>query len=329
MSQLQTVPLVSIICPLYNKIDFIAETIQSVIDQSYTHWQFIIVDDGSTDGSYEFVKSLNHSNIVLLQNDSGIKGPSAARNIGIEKATGEYTIFLDADDILLPHCLEQRVREMMQDNKDFIVFQMNSFGTPVKEKTTFYSEDYLSDFIANNWKWTITGPIWRTSSLKSLGGFDIRFRILEDPELHTRALCAGFSFTVLYNSEADCLYRQFENKKINLSLTVESYYLFLYKLLAEENVLEKIGKQYQSAFLLSRKRAYNNVLVHFTPTNRDIDTLKKSLSQIDALYFDKKLISKTKVWFSWALLHAFFIWKKIPILRNKVWLFKKLNTKLL
>ena len=54
-----------------------------------------------------------------------------------------------------------------------------------------------------------------------------------------------------------------------------------------------------------------------------------SYSQIDALYFDKKLISKTKVWFSWALLHAFFIWKKIPILRNRVWLFKKLNTKLL
>lgn len=97
--------LFSVIIPLYNKEKCIARTINSVLSQSYTNFEIVIVDDGSTDNSAAIVKTITDSRIRLFQKENG--GVSSARNYGIEKALGKWIFFIDADDILLPSSLEK------------------------------------------------------------------------------------------------------------------------------------------------------------------------------------------------------------------------------
>ncbi|HEY9707406.1 MAG TPA: glycosyltransferase family A protein [Oculatellaceae cyanobacterium] len=100
-------PTVSIITPLYNKAAYITETIQSVLSQTYSDWEMLVVDNGSTDGSWEKAQALQESRIRLLQSPK--QGPGAARNYGLDFAQGEWIQFLDADDLLEPEHLEQQL----------------------------------------------------------------------------------------------------------------------------------------------------------------------------------------------------------------------------
>lgn len=96
---------ISIIVPLFNKGKYIKNTVQTLLNQTYDDYEVIIVDDGSTDDSFKIVKeSFNSDKIKIFQKENG--GPSSARNFGVLKALGEWIVFLDADDMLLPYALE-------------------------------------------------------------------------------------------------------------------------------------------------------------------------------------------------------------------------------
>lgn len=96
--------LVSVIVPVYNKQNQIGRCIESVKSQSYKNWELVLIDDGSTDDSAFIIQSyLSDSRISYFYKENG--GVSSARNMGIKKASGEWVIFLDADDYLLPNAL--------------------------------------------------------------------------------------------------------------------------------------------------------------------------------------------------------------------------------
>ena len=101
-------PLVSIIMPGYNAEAYIVEAIESVWCQSYTHWELIVIDDGSTDDTASIVQAFDDKRIVYIHQDNA--GVSAARNAGLTYAQGEYITFLDADDVLPQKSLEARVK---------------------------------------------------------------------------------------------------------------------------------------------------------------------------------------------------------------------------
>lgn len=105
-------PTVSIITPLYNKATYIAYTIQSVLSQTYSNWEMLVVDNGSTDSSWEEAKAFHDSRIRLLQSQN--QGPGAARNYGLKLAQGQWIQFLDADDLLEPDHLEQQLSDAKQ-----------------------------------------------------------------------------------------------------------------------------------------------------------------------------------------------------------------------
>src|SRR5699024_10368844 len=87
---------VSIIIPVYNTAEYIEKCIQSVLDQSYKHIELIVIDDCSTDNSYEnLTKFKNEHDQIKLFKFNQNKGPGAVRNFGLTKATGEYIYFLD------------------------------------------------------------------------------------------------------------------------------------------------------------------------------------------------------------------------------------------
>jgi glycosyltransferase involved in cell wall biosynthesis len=99
------IPLVSIVIPTYNRSEFIVETLQSVYAQTYKDYEIIVVDDGSTDDTVEVIKNKFPEARILQQEHKG-GGGAEARNLGIQKARGEYIAFLDSDDIWFPEKLE-------------------------------------------------------------------------------------------------------------------------------------------------------------------------------------------------------------------------------
>lgn len=100
-------PLVSIIIPIYNTEKYIYECLNSLINQSYSHIEIIVVDDGSTDNSLCLLKELSDKDNRLKVFSQPSQGVSAARNLALSKATGTYVMFVDADDWIDPHTIEK------------------------------------------------------------------------------------------------------------------------------------------------------------------------------------------------------------------------------
>ena len=115
--------LVSIITPCYNAAEFISQTIDSVLNQSFSNFEMLIIDDSSTDNSSSIIHkySLKDSRIKYLKTQNPSGSPSLPRNIGIENAKGKYIAFLDADDIWLADKLQKEV-EFLEQNKYDLVY---------------------------------------------------------------------------------------------------------------------------------------------------------------------------------------------------------------
>jgi len=126
--------LVSIIMPLYNCEKFITETIESVISQTYSHWELIVVDDKSIDNSPTIVENFLHkdSRIKLISLDKN-SGPTNARNRAIEEAKGRYIAFLDSDDIWLPNKLQYQLAFLNDNN---LVLTYSTYET-IDEKSEY------------------------------------------------------------------------------------------------------------------------------------------------------------------------------------------------
>ena len=129
----EELPLVSVIMPAYNAEKYIAEAIESVIAQTYTNWELIVVDDCSTDNTEKIVRGFNDCRIVIIKNDRN-SGPAVSRNKAIERAKGEYIAFLDSDDIWMSEKLNKQVLFMRKNDIGFSCTaygKMNSNGTPM------------------------------------------------------------------------------------------------------------------------------------------------------------------------------------------------------
>jgi len=103
--------LVSIIMPSYNTASFIEETIQSVLNQTYTNWELIIVDDCSTDNTDEVLENIKDSRIRYFKNDKN-SGAAVSRNKALREAKGQWIAYLDSDDLWMPEKLEKQIHFM-------------------------------------------------------------------------------------------------------------------------------------------------------------------------------------------------------------------------
>lgn len=116
--------MISVIIPLYNKETSIRRSVESVLTQSFQNTELIIVDDGSTDSSAEIVRNINDSRIRLIEQENG--GPSKARNTGIKHARGDWFVFLDADDVLVPNALSL-FHKLSLEHQDVDIFDCNRY----------------------------------------------------------------------------------------------------------------------------------------------------------------------------------------------------------
>ena len=117
-------PKISIIIPVYNLQNFIAQTIDSVLNQTFGDYELIVVDDGSCDDSLKILE--NYPQIILYKLSH--TGAGSARNYALKKAKGEYILFLDGDDIISKNCLKKMHEAIVQNNADVVVCSSGEFS---------------------------------------------------------------------------------------------------------------------------------------------------------------------------------------------------------
>ena len=110
--------LVSIVMPSYNSEKYIKDSIESVLNQTHSNWELLIVDDCSEDQTVEIVKSFKDERIKLFQNQAN-SGAAISRNWALREARGKWIAFLDSDDIWLPNKLEEQLKFMIENNYSF------------------------------------------------------------------------------------------------------------------------------------------------------------------------------------------------------------------
>ena len=215
-------PTVSVIIPLYNRLHLVQETLLSIQAQTYPHWEAIVVDDGSTDGSYERVQKIAEENprIKAYLRSRLPKGASVCRNVGLQHALGEHIIFLDSDDLLAPTCLEHRVAIMNQHpDLDFAVFNMLLFRRTLDDTNIVWNidseEDDLVRFLRVDAVWQTTCPIYRKTSVLKIRGFDETLPFWQDFEFHIRAICQGLRYNKYLDHPPDCYNRRHDETSIS------------------------------------------------------------------------------------------------------------------
>ncbi len=136
MSQTNIKPLITLVVPVYNVEEYLNECVDSVVNQTYSNLEIILVDDGSTDQSPVICDeyALKDNRIHVIHQHNG--GLSAARNIGIENAHGEYISFLDSDDYLSPDAIESMYNTLIENDAQISAIGYQSFcnGIEIKEK---------------------------------------------------------------------------------------------------------------------------------------------------------------------------------------------------
>lgn len=197
----QTLPLVSIIMPAHNAERFIAEAIVSVLQQTYTNWELLIIDDASTDGTAGVIQQFADPRIQYCLT-SRIGSPSGVRNVGLRKAHGELIAFLDADDVYYPNTLE-KLSQALLNNPDYsavygFATNMNELGELLPENDLLISNP-SGEYAAppdydHSWKQIIMGQIscllpalmLRKSTLERVGLFNEALCGPEDYEFYIR-----------------------------------------------------------------------------------------------------------------------------------------------
>lgn len=214
-------PLVSIVTPTKNRSYLLRETILSIISQTYSNWEMLIIDDFSTDNTGDMLKEFSsEKRIIYHQRKGETGGAQVCRNIGIELAQGEYILLIDSDDLLTKTCIENRVKFITINNYlDFAAFPTIIFGWEFPDYDTYWNlpnnEDEISRFL--NWDptWGIVSVLWRKDSLIAIGKFDERVLSFQDIDIHLRALIKDLNYAYA-TGEADSFVREHDEERIGM-----------------------------------------------------------------------------------------------------------------
>jgi len=179
---------VSVVIPCYNHAHFLEQAIESVLTQSYRDFEIIVVDDGSTDDTAEVVRKYSPV-CYIYQENSGL---SAARNTGLRHSRGEFLVFLDADDRLLPDALETGVRCMREHPEcAFVsghcrVIDSNGAILSSPRQLQVEHEHYLKLLRGGSYIWCPATVFYQRRIFDFVRGFDTALKRLEDYELYLR-----------------------------------------------------------------------------------------------------------------------------------------------
>lgn len=220
--------LIDIVIPVYNREEFIGETLQSLLDQTNPNWNAYVVDDGSTDDSKEVVRGYakqSEGRIKLYDRpDCHKPGGSGARNYGAALSKANWIMFLDSDDLLSVQALTQRVAFIKKyPIADMIVFPSAIFNKNIGDANLMWNalhsiESDLKRFLTWDIPWSVSGPVWKRKAFEQLGGFDEKALSWQDWELHVRAILLGLNIVKVEDSGANLHhFVRIDNKCLSVS----------------------------------------------------------------------------------------------------------------
>lgn len=191
--------LVSIIIPVYNRQIFISATLESILSQSYTNWECIIIDDHSTDKTFDILLSYSSidSRIIVHKRPLYLtKGANICRNYGYKISKGKYIQWFDSDDIMLPTMLENKIIKIILDNSDIVINRLgffksdtNKFFTDNRSSIESKIKNLPFDFFAGNFWFGTPQPLFMKSYLQSQKKlFNVNLVRNQETELFVRIL---------------------------------------------------------------------------------------------------------------------------------------------
>ena len=186
--------LISVIIPTFNRVDLLKNAINSVLTQTYSNIEIIVIDDNSNDKTESLIKNLNDNRINYIKNKENLKAP-LCRNIGINKSRGEFIAFLDDDDIWYPNKLEEQIKLFDNSNVGLVycitdLFFENynlTYSTKPQKRGNIFN-----DILVNNYIGATPSVVVRKEALKSLKiknneYFDTSFKARQDYDLWIRS----------------------------------------------------------------------------------------------------------------------------------------------
>lgn len=203
-------PVVSLVMPAYNAEKYILESISSVKAQTEENWELIIVDDFSTDNTFKLVQQVAESDKrIHIYRMQGNKGPSFTRNFGIEKARGEFIAFLDADDLLSPTALCDRIAALQKHRLAGASYCDALLIDDLGVEIDYIILPPITNFVdlAEN-RFPTSLILLRASLLELEGAFDTSLRFGEDWDLWLRLTRTGRYFVKA--SDCKVYYRQYQ-----------------------------------------------------------------------------------------------------------------------
>lgn len=204
-------PKVSVVIPAYNAMAFLPETLESVLKQTFTDFEVLIVNDGSSDHIVKWANEITDLRVKLISQKN--QRVSAARNTGIANAQGEYIAFLDADDLWEPTKLEKQVRCLDDKPEVGLVY---TWTLLVDQDNNSTGRVYASHAEGNVWEEVVTNdmiasgssPMVRRSCFEAVGVFDCNLAYAPDRDMWVR-IASRYPFAVI--KEPLLRYRQIPN----------------------------------------------------------------------------------------------------------------------
>ncbi len=259
---------ISIIIPVYNAEPYLEECVESVLKQTYSQYELILIDDGSTDASWERIRSYAGKNGKVKGRRKENGGPNSARKLGLEIAEGEYVMFIDADDSVDRLLCEKLIRAMEEHGVDMVISRIKKklegrdIGVIGGWKEGKYPGAYMAEnlidpdvFYRANMPLGLAANLYRAEILKKIfRTVDKKIRFSEDYSCHMLSLLDSKYVYCL----DECLYDYRQNKDSlmhshgNSNFESEKYlYRFLTSELKKRNASEKLHKQLEWVVIFS------------------------------------------------------------------------------
>ena len=307
-----TQPLVSVVVAAYNYGNFIHETLNSVLAQTYSNWECLVIDDGSTDNTSDIVKAFCIQDSRFSYHYHSNRGLPATRNVGIHLAKGDFFQWLDADDLLERDKLKKQIEVFeLKPNIDIVYSDLRYFYDGKPEKL-IYSPNF-------NRPWTLkksgktqdlikfmliscvimpSMPLLRRQVVEKVGGFNEAYKFVEDWNFWLRIFIQDFNIFYLKAENSKILMRLHANSMTKSRLNMINGFLKLRNEFNSFEVLDKL-KNFNNVFLQNDEIEY-----YLTLKTEDSDA-NFDFSKVTILVYFFKFIGSISPKFGLTLLQYF------------------------
>lgn len=303
--------MISIIIPVFNRPVLIAECLDSVITQTYSNWECIVVDDGSTDNTWDILEDYTSKDnrIKIVKRNREPKGANVCRNIGAAESKASHILFFDSDDLFFPWCIE-RIIDFISNNADL---EFGAFQQLVRSRYNdkmWYRcvqdtpENYLSRYL--NFRIALsTACVWKKVSFYRTHQWNEKLTCWQDPPLIVSALLNQLRFYWITDEPLTMIRINSDEVQITQKLKLSKYLPALYDI---SQALKSKERRTLSHSIKTKLWEKGNQMASYKELRHEVSLVKKL-----------GLLSLKDYFFIKCFFKVFFLVKSIPILRYLVY----------